>query len=240
MNIAEKLREVVEHICYTKEEVGENPSYEDRPKDCVLVEGLVNNFIFHPGRLEEKRGDIKELLEMMPPEFFKETGGGMSFLKLPFDKNGNQWGEQPTAELLVAAGIAAGYVSYCLPREMWAMMPGGVPYIVIDLTGQTKTPESKEEGIKRMVETGRAAQAKERHTLERYVEMISDDFQSTFTVLGPNKLSNMLGLEGDFEKLQNIVEKYIPGCGDLKFTKTNEMGEKEAYDIYIIELETKQ
>jgi hypothetical protein len=69
--------------------------------------------------------------------------------------------------------------------------------------------------------------------IANFVEQISDDFQSTFTVVGPNKLANMLGMPGDFEALTLIIQKYIPDA-NVKFTKSNQMpGE---YDIYIVEV----
>ncbi len=71
--------------------------------------------------------------------------------------------------------------------------------------------------------------------LATYIEQISDDFQSTFTRMGPNVLSNMLGMKGDFENLTRIVQNYIPDA-KLKFTKTNNF--EAEYDIYLIELET--
>lgn len=70
-------------------------------------------------------------------------------------------------------------------------------------------------------------------SLSDYVEQISDDFQSTFTVVNQNTLANMLGFPGDFENLQTIVKKYIPNS-ELEFTKTNQFD--DVYDIYLIKL----
>ncbi len=39
-------------------------------------------------------------------------------------------------EALVVLGIASGFVKYPMPREMWSALPGGMPYIVIDLSGE--------------------------------------------------------------------------------------------------------
>lgn len=69
--------------------------------------------------------------------------------------------------------------------------------------------------------------------LEAYVEQISDDFQSTFTVVGENTLANMLGFPGDFEALTKIVRNYIPEA-NLEFTKTNTF--PNSYDVYLIKL----
>ena len=34
-------------------------------------------------------------------------------------------------EALITLGIAAGLVNFLLPREMWKMMPGGMPYLFV-------------------------------------------------------------------------------------------------------------
>ena len=67
--------------------------------------------------------------------------------------------------------------------------------------------------------------------LSTYVELISDDFQSTFSVVDENTLANMMGFEHDFESLIKIIHKYIPDC-EVKFTKTNQFDDK--YDIYLV------
>lgn len=74
--------------------------------------------------------------------------------------------------------------------------------------------------------------------LSTYVEVISDDFQSTFTVINDNTLANMMGMPGDFETLTNIIVKYVPDA-KLKFVKTGAF--KSDYDIYyVINLNTKE
>ena len=73
-------------------------------------------------------------------------------------------------------------------------------------------------------------------SLKKYIEEILDDFQSTFVAVDENKLQNMMGFKGDFETLENIVQKYIPDA-KLKFTKCGFF--EENYDMYVIELEEK-
>ena len=67
--------------------------------------------------------------------------------------------------------------------------------------------------------------------LATYVDIISDEFQSTFTVVDDNTLANMMGHPGDFEQLTKIIRKYLTR-GDITFTKTNNY--KTDYDIYLI------
>ena len=93
----------------------------------VKVDGVVRQFGFHPQRLEEKRELVKDLLNQLPEEF-KE---GWSFLCMCKNKKGEQWGEHIHCEQLTALAIGLGMAEYPMPREMWVMFPGGVPYIQI-------------------------------------------------------------------------------------------------------------
>lgn len=70
--------------------------------------------------------------------------------------------------------------------------------------------------------------------LADFVDEISDDFMSTFTVVEDNKLYNMLGMPGDFDNLRGIIRKYLPKH-EVTFTKTDRLGNDEEYDIYVIQ-----
>ncbi len=94
----------------------------------VKVEGIVNMFGLHPQRLEEKRELVTALLAELPTEFKK----GYTFLNLCTTKNGVQWtDEQRICEQLIVMAIGLDLMSYCFPREMWEILPGGVPYVMI-------------------------------------------------------------------------------------------------------------
>ncbi len=69
--------------------------------------------------------------------------------------------------------------------------------------------------------------------LSDYVEQISDDFQSTFTVKDPDTLMNMMGLPDDFKRVTEIIHKYLPNA-KLEFVKTNQL--EDDYDIYLVRL----
>lgn len=112
--------------CLPKEHGG-----PDDPKPCIFVEGLQQVFAFDPQKIEMHLTEIKEMLDDLDPEFHEENGGGMSFLKMPFTKDDKQWGEQFSARELMELSIAMGYMQYLMPREFWAALPGGVPYVVI-------------------------------------------------------------------------------------------------------------
>lgn len=94
----------------------------------VKVEGIVNVFGLHPQRLEEKRELVTALLAELPEEF-KE---GWTFLNLCTTKDGEQWtGMHNVCEQLVVMAIGLGLMEYTMPRAMWVILPGGVPYLTV-------------------------------------------------------------------------------------------------------------
>lgn len=94
----------------------------------VKVEGLTSMFGLHPQRLEEKRELVTALFSELPANF-KE---GWTFLNLCITKDGEQWTNmQRICEQLVVMAIGLELMEYCMPREMWAILPGGVPYLII-------------------------------------------------------------------------------------------------------------
>ena len=131
---AEQIKEIIMDCLYMDEEITEG----ETPKDAVMVKGIVRNFGFHPGRLESHREEVKAILNQMKPEFHANQGGGWSFLNLCEDKDGNLWAEHPTMEELIVLAMGLGMARYCLPREAWEVLPGGVPYIVFDTEGKSK------------------------------------------------------------------------------------------------------
>ena len=103
---------------------------EDEDKtNHVRVEGITNIFGLHPERLEEQRELVTALVAELPP-IFKE---GYSFLKLCENKDGEQWtGLQRTMQELMVMAVGLELMSYCLPREVWPVLPGGVPYVIVN------------------------------------------------------------------------------------------------------------
>lgn len=117
---AEKVREIMLDSLNGKEE------------GALVVEGITRTFGFSKEKIETHKEEIRQLLSDMPDEFQAGKGGGMSFLNLCMDKYGEQWAEHSTMEELIALGEAAGMASYPLPREMWSILPGGVPYVAFN------------------------------------------------------------------------------------------------------------
>lgn len=100
---------------------------EDTSK-AEIVEGIIAKFGFHPERLEANKTEIRDMLNELPDTFRDDKGGGWSFLNACMTSTGNQWGEHQNIEQLLALGIATKQAKILMPREMWKLMPGGMPY----------------------------------------------------------------------------------------------------------------
>jgi len=99
----------------------------------INCDGIVNSVIFDKEKLNAHKIEIYELLKELPTEFMHNGGGGYSFLMACNDKNGNQWtGLHIVIERLFLLGLGIGKVRCLLPRETWAVLPGGVPYYVVE------------------------------------------------------------------------------------------------------------
>ena len=109
---------------------------DDEPQErAVVVNGIVNTYGFHPDRLEQNRTVISDLLAELPDQFKEASGGGYSFLGACKDKNGRQWtGLHRTMEMLFTLGLGLGLVKCLMPREMWDILPGGMPYYAVSTT----------------------------------------------------------------------------------------------------------
>lgn len=125
---AANVETVAQHCLFTQEEMPEGAGL---PEDAVKVEGIICNYGFNAARLAEKRSDIASMLDCLSDDFKATGGGGMSFLNACMTKSGEHWGEHPTMGLLFALGIGAGLARYTMPREMWPILPGGVPYLTV-------------------------------------------------------------------------------------------------------------
>lgn len=105
---------------------------DGEPHDtAVVAEGVMVKVGFHPERLEAARDKVKAMLDELPEEFRQSKGGGWTFLNMCMDRHGEQWtGLHSTQDELCMMAIALGLVEFQLPRDMWKVLPGGVPYLV--------------------------------------------------------------------------------------------------------------
>jgi hypothetical protein len=103
-------------------------------KPPVIAEGILTKAGFHPDRLEQHRDEVTSWLRMLPIEFQSDGGGGWSFLNACDDRNGVQWtGEHRRMDQLFILGIGLGIARWLLPRNMWSALPGGMPYVIVDV-----------------------------------------------------------------------------------------------------------
>jgi len=128
------VHNIMTKVLFTDAEVAE----QNPPERAVIISGLVRTFGFNPDRLKECKSEIDALLLQLPDTFRKDVGGGWSFLNGCIDRDEQQWGEQRDVEELVCLGIAVGSASW-LMKEYAPIMPGGVPYFMVDV----KQPEAE-------------------------------------------------------------------------------------------------
>jgi hypothetical protein len=128
----ERINALMLSVLFSPEEVAQTGNVP--PENAVFVDAITRRYAFHPGRLEEYRSEIRELLAELPDNFQRGHGGGWSFLNACCDRNGRHWGEHLQMEALFALGMAINAVSLLAPREMWPMLPGGMPYFVVEPT----------------------------------------------------------------------------------------------------------
>lgn len=148
MNHAQVLEDLLRYCLFTDEEFA-TPNKtkwqgEDIPADSAVFRGVMTSFVFHPGRLGEKAGDIIELARgIVQDEFLVNKGEGWSFLNLINTRDGVHWAEHPTVEKLICICGALGLCDYLLPRKMWDTFHGGMPYLWFDLDA-SPTPQRPE------------------------------------------------------------------------------------------------
>lgn len=136
---ANNVRSVFMDCLYTSKE-----EYDNNPESGIRIEGITSIFILNKDKLEKHRNEIISMLDQLPPAFraseITNGGGGWSFIQMPFkgkdNDNLDQWGEQPNAQELMLLGMGIGVMAYLIKdREIWRIMPGGVPYIVYNPKG---------------------------------------------------------------------------------------------------------
>jgi hypothetical protein len=105
------------------------------PPGVILSHGAMTIFGFNEVRLQKQADNIRSMLSCLDDTFFAGKGGGWSLINAVQTKDGELWGNQPSADALFCLGQALGICKYCLPREFWSIMPGGMPYFIIDFDG---------------------------------------------------------------------------------------------------------
>jgi hypothetical protein len=104
----------------------------------VTVPMIMATYRFDPDRVEANKPLVRELLAQLPVQFRPAPvgGGGWSFMNACLREDGTQWtGEHRVMEGLFAVGMAAGFVSCPIGRDLWAALPGGMPYYIVEVDG---------------------------------------------------------------------------------------------------------
>lgn len=125
-----RVREILFDCMYDKDRI-KSSTREELIKEAICVKGITTSIGFDPQKIAIYKSEIVELLNELPDEFKHEIGGGCSFLMACEDKHGNHWGEHKNMEELFMLGMACKRINCVFPREIWSMLPGGVPYYEI-------------------------------------------------------------------------------------------------------------
>ena len=103
------------------------------PPGAVVVKGIMATYGLHPGRLAALRPAVVRWIAQLPQEFLASQGGGWSFLNLCQRADGTQWTAMHlNMEQLCVLAIGLGLAQWLMPRDVWSVLPGGMPYIVFE------------------------------------------------------------------------------------------------------------
>jgi len=123
-----RIEEIIKDCLYNANEI-----VDGKPvMKPVVADGILRNFGFHPIRLESHREEVRAMLMELPPEFMRSKGGGMTFLNACMTKDGELWGQHENMEQLFVLGIGLKLATWCLPKDMWSSLPGGMPYVTVN------------------------------------------------------------------------------------------------------------
>ncbi len=98
------------------------------------IHGVKAIYAIDLAKVATHKSEIGQMLLQMDDSFMIGTGkgGGWSFLNACVDRCGRQWTDlHSTVEELVVLGMGAGMAFYTMGREMWDVLPGGLPYFSI-------------------------------------------------------------------------------------------------------------
>jgi len=121
MELSAKNVEKVMMYCLNKEKPGK-----------LVIAGIRSDFYLDESKLNDHKENIIDMLNELPEEFHQDGGGGMSFLNACNNADGEQWtGFHQTMEALFVLGMGIKRVRCLLPKEMWSICPGGMPYYMV-------------------------------------------------------------------------------------------------------------
>lgn len=101
----------------------------------VEVEAWMLRHTFSIRWIQKNREEIIRALLSLPDGFRADVGEGGSVLAMRERGDGSAWTDDKNdVERLIALGMAAGLVTFCAPRDKWAKLPGGLPYVRVEIT----------------------------------------------------------------------------------------------------------
>lgn len=93
-----------------------------------IVQGVMHSVAFDEVVLDKNHKLITQMLDQLPRNFQEQEGGG-HFMSACNDVNGELWTDSHMRiETLLLLGLAIGRIDFCLPRELWHIMPYNLPY----------------------------------------------------------------------------------------------------------------
>lgn len=116
--------ETIFNECSVKVNPGDNPAIKTFP-------GIQDDTKFHLDtvKLASYKDCIIALLLQLPEEFIDD---GTSFKYGCLNKNREQWtGIHHVAQKLFLLGMGIDMVCYSMPRKIWKMIPGGLPFFTV-------------------------------------------------------------------------------------------------------------
>ncbi len=125
MELTSENVERVFRECLSDEKEGDN---------VCLVEAVRANvkMAMRRDKLKFYQEEIQGMLMQLPRKFRETDGGGWSFLNLCTREDGAQWtGSHAMMEKLMILGIGCGNMKNLLPKPMWNILPGGMPYLAV-------------------------------------------------------------------------------------------------------------
>jgi hypothetical protein len=137
---ASNVQEVLRDCLFTDDEC-RDPAVT---ANAVFAETVMMKIGFHPERLKAHHQDIADMLSELPHQFRAGVGGGWSFLQACMTEDGTQWGEHPDVDALLGLGLASKQIEYCMPRDAWGVLPGGMAYFVILADGASEAKSGTE------------------------------------------------------------------------------------------------
>lgn len=120
---SDRVKEIFEYCLFKDNEIIDGTPIVEP----IYTEGIHADFGLHPERIKESTKEIEGFINELP-ETFRE---GWSFLNICMNKDQKEmWTSlHQRCEQLVVLGIAIDKMEYCVPRNMWDVLPGSVPYI---------------------------------------------------------------------------------------------------------------